>query len=119
MFKKGMYYYVQRCPKCGSRKTGRYMKEPRNIDDAEYTMRNSLMHGEIIEFLPEIPYDNCFCEDCGHEWHYDVGAKWISKERIEEEKRARETYKKYVEFNKKHPKKKKSIFKKIFGLLPW
>lgn len=119
IFKKGIYYYVPRCPNCGSRVTGRYMKEQRNADDTIYVMKNSLKHGELITFVPNVPYENCYCEDCGHEWHHNVDLKWISKERIEEEKKARDTLKRYLEFEKKYPKKKKSIFKKIFGLLPW
>lgn len=118
-FKKAFYYYVPKCPNCGSRITGKYVKEQKKEDDARYIMETSLKHGELITFVPNVPYENCYCENCGHEWHYNVDVKWISKERIEEEKIARGTEKKYRNFILNYPKKKKPLVKKIFGLWPW
>lgn len=114
-----IYYYIPTCPDCGSRRTGKYVKEPSSAETAQYIMRQSLRHGELITFLPEVPFTNCYCEECGYEWHYDVVGKWISPRRIEEEKVARNTNQKYIAFNRKYPRKKKSLFRKIFSFLPW
>lgn len=110
---KKIYYYVQRCPECGSRLTGRYIKMPRSENDQIYTERESLKAGELIRFAEEVPYNNCYCESCGHEWHYDVTGKLISKERIEEEKSARRTPERFAEFAKTH--KRKTLLQKILG----
>lgn len=115
---KGFYYYVPPCPNCGSRVTGRYVKEPRKKEDMLYTERESLKHGELIKFLPFVPRTNAYCEECGYEWAQTVDAKWISRERIEEEKRVRGTNRRYVEFMKENPKKKPSFLHKICGFLP-
>lgn len=113
-----LYYYVPPCPKCGSRITGRYVKQPHNQGDAEYMQRESLKHGELIRFVPSEPIKNCYCEECGHEWGHTVRSYFITKERMEEEIEARDTRSLYMEFNEKYPRKKKSFFGRIFGLLP-
>lgn len=115
---KSFYYYVPPCPNCGSRITGRYVREPRNKENMLYTARESLAHGELIRFLPFVPRTNAYCEECGFEWPQRVDAKWISKERIAEEKRVRGTNRRYTEFMEQNPKKKPSIFHKILGFLP-
>lgn len=46
---KKKYYYVQRCPECKSRVTGRYIPRPKYETDADYLMRNSLIHGEWFD----------------------------------------------------------------------
>lgn len=119
LFKKAIYYYVPRCPECGSRLTGKYVKEPRRLEDAVFIMKESLKNGELITFVPNVPYENCYCEECNHEWHYEVTGKWIPKTRIEEEKKVRKTLERYIAYNEKYPKRKKSLLKKIFGLINW
>lgn len=115
---KHFYYYVPPCPKCGSRITGRYVKQPRKQDDAEYMQRESLKHGELIRFVPSEPTKNCYCEECEYEWGHKVQMYLISKERMNEEIEVRDTLSLYREFNEKYPRKKKSFFGRIFGFLP-
>lgn len=110
---KRLYYYVQRCPKCGSRITGEFKKRPKQIDDEIYSQRQHLKNGELVQFVDEVPYENCFCEECGYMWHYNVEAKWISSKRKEEEKKARMTLPRLLAFNEDHPKKKKKWYKRI------
>lgn len=112
---KKVYYYVQRCPKCGSRVTGEFKKRPKFYDDEIYSQRQHLKNGELVQFVDEVPETNCFCEECGHMWQYNVEAKWISKERKEEEKKARMTLPRLLEFNEEHPRKKSFLLRKIFG----
>lgn len=112
---KRLYYYVPKCPNCGSRITGRYVKEPNQYENKIYAMREYLKHGEIVSMIDDVPYNNCYCEECGHSWHYIVTSKLISKERIEEEKTVRFTKERYIEFNKEHPKKKAGFMRRILG----
>ena len=112
---KKLYYYVQRCPNCQSRITGRYIKMPKNENEQIYTERESLRAGELIKFAQEVPFNNCYCEECGYEWHYEVTEKLISEERIEEEKTARRTPERFAEFIREEKNKKKTIIQKIFG----
>ena len=83
------YYYVPPCPKCGSRKTGRYMKMP--FTGSGYTKEDSLKNGEWVRFAKEEPIENCFCMTCGTNWSGKVSLKWWPFDRIQEEIRARET----------------------------
>lgn len=91
-FKK-KYYYVQRCPNCKSRVTGRYILKRKwhNQIDMDYMELNSLKNGELIKFLDDDFINNCYCEDCGCEWHYDVVGRLISKDRFIEECQVRGT----------------------------
>ena len=112
---KRMYYYVPRCPNCNSRVTGRYLKEPWIENDRHFIIRDCFKKGEIVSLVSRVPYRNCYCEECGYTWHYDVEVKLISKKRLEEEKAARFTNERYVEFLKKNPKKKTGFIRKIIG----
>lgn len=116
---KRLYYRVPPCPECGSRKTGRYMKKPRSVEDMVYVQSQSLANGELIRFVPREPIKNCYCEDCGYEWGHTVHGEWLPDSVIEAEIEARETRERYLEFQEKYPMKKKSFLGKIFGLLPW
>ena len=49
-----IYYYIPTCPDCGSRRTGKYVKEPSSAETAQYIMRQSLRHGADY-LLPEVP----------------------------------------------------------------
>ncbi len=112
---KHLYYYVPPCPMCGSRRTGRYVIEPRNAQDARYTMEQSLAHGELIRFCARDPFRNCYCEDCGYEWPANIHGTWVDGNRVAEEMDARDTVARYAAFEEENPKKKKTIFGKIFG----
>ena len=99
------YYYVPPCPKCGSRKTGRYMRMP--FTGSGYTKEDSLKNGEWVRFAKEEPINNCFCMTCGMQWPGKVRLKWWPFERIQEEIKARETEPAYkqmlAEKGKKNP----------------
>lgn len=114
-----LYYKVPPCPECGSRKTGRYVKKPRSMEDTIYTQSQSLMSGELIRFVPREPIKNCYCEECGYEWGHTVHAELLPVTEIEEEMEVRDTKRRYFEFQERYPMKKKSFLGKIFGLLPW
>lgn len=119
LLKKKIYYYVQTCPNCKSRVTGRYIKRPRYQSDEIYLERNSLLHGELVRFVDHDVSDNCYCEDCGHEWYYNVVGRLISKERYEEEGLVRGARQKLKEFNEKHPRKiEKNVLKRLLKTLP-
>ena len=79
------YRYVEPCPNCGSRCTGRYEKEPMTRGDMEYIELQSLKHGEIVRFLYRVPEENVFCVDCNHKWSYDVRTRFLSKDDIMKE----------------------------------
>ena len=114
-----IYYYVDPCPKCGSRKTGRYVRRAATQDDARYIMEESLRNGELIRFAGWlVPKNNAYCEDCGHEWPCRIQGKPMTEKEVMEEKAARGTNAKYAEYTAANPRKKKSFFGKIFGFLP-
>ena len=91
-----IYYYVPPCPVCGSRRTGRYIRQP--MIQADETKANYLKHGEIVEFLPEEPIENAFCTECGAVWPEHVAFKLWPAARIAEEARERGTQELYQEF---------------------
>ena len=77
-----IYYYVPPCPACGSRKTGRYVRQPLTAGDMRFVEVESLRSGELIRFAPRIPEKNVYCEDCGHEWACSIRASLMPRERI-------------------------------------
>ena len=91
------YKYVEPCPKCGSRCTGRYIKEPMTETDMEYIELESLKHGEIVRFMPKEPIENAFCVECGHRWGYTARTVYLTKEEMEEEINTRGTEMAYKE----------------------
>ena len=91
------YKYVEPCPECGSRCTGRYIKEPMTETDMEYIELESLKHGEIVRFMPKEPIENAFCVECGHRWGYTARTIYLTKEAMEEEINARGTEMAYKE----------------------
>jgi hypothetical protein len=113
-----IYYYVPPCPACGSRKTGRYVRQPLTAGDMRFVEVESLRSGELIRFAPRIPEKNVYCEDCGHEWACSIRASLMPRERIMEEQTARGSAEKYAACMERSPGKKKSVFGKIFGFLP-
>lgn len=105
------YYYVPPCPSCGSRATGRYLKSHRAPDD-EYIADASLKNGEVVILRPEVPGNNAFCLTCGCEWPEYVEARFMTLEKIDEEKAARSTKEimAHEKEEKKGMKKKRGVF---------
>ncbi len=91
------YKYIEPCPKCGSKCTGRFVKEPLTEADTEYIELESLKHGEIVRFAPREPVDNAFCVDCGHRWGYTARTIYLTKQEIEDEIVSRGTEMAYTE----------------------
>ena len=85
------YKYVEPCPICGSRLTGRYMRQPLTESDKEYIELKSYENGEIIRFSSKEPTKNAFCVDCGHKWSSTVKTIFLTKQEIEEEIEVRGT----------------------------
>ena len=100
------YYYVEPCPRCKSRKTGRYVRQP--ITGSGYMMEESLKAGELIRFLSFEPEKNGFCVTCGHEWHTRAKLKFWPKEKIREEQIVRGTDQEYARFLQQNSGDKKA-----------
>lgn len=80
-------YRVPRCPRCGSRLTGRYLKY-HSIDNDDYISKTSLKNGEFIRFVPEVdPDHNLFCSECGFSWSEYISVQWKKLKDIKEERR--------------------------------
>lgn len=79
------YKYVEPCPKCGSKCTGRFVKEPLTEADTEYIELQSLKHGEIVRFAPREPITNAFCVDCGYRWEYTARTLYLTRSEIDAE----------------------------------
>lgn len=87
---KKPYYYVDTCPECGSFRTGRFVKY-RDITNTEWMINEALRNGELIEPLPEVPFQNCFCADCELIWHQDIEMRMITLEEMKKQKELRGT----------------------------
>lgn len=111
-----VYYYVPPCPVCGSRKTGRYVRQPLTTGDMLYVERESLRNGELVRFAVHIPEKNAYCDDCGHEWECRIRAHLMPREKIIEEQTARDSAARYAACLDKSPGKK-SLFRRIKGIL--
>lgn len=96
------YYYIEPCPRCKSRKTGRYVKQP--LTGGGYMMEESLKAGELIRFLPFEPVKNGYCLTCGYEWHTRAKLKFWSNEKVREEQTVRGTEQEYARFLKSNGK---------------
>lgn len=84
------YYYVGRCPDCGSRATGRFVRNHRETD-MDYIIESSLKNGELVAPTNDINGENLFCNDCGNIWYGKVDFKWLSLGQIQEERSVRHT----------------------------
>ena len=112
---KHFYYDVPPCPKCGSYRTGRYIRYPRTKENAEYMIEQSLKHGEIIRFLEKEPIKNAFCEDCGHRWSWSVKVNLVSQEYILKQIEKRKLQEDINQLEKeKKEKPKAGFFKRNF-----
>lgn len=103
-----LYYYVPPCPRCGSRKTGRYLRI--TFMNHGKSVEESLRHGEIAREVSTVPYENCFCEDCDYEWHSRVLARMLTKAEYDEEIRVREIRAKQKAYREQNGDKKESRF---------
>ncbi len=82
---KKLYCYISPCKKCGSYKTGYYLYD--KVKPSFY--KKHLKRGEYA-----IPVDrpqelNCFCLDCGINWHEDLHLQFFTPEQIDEQKKLR------------------------------
>ena len=111
-----IYYYVPPCPVCGSRKTGRYVRQPLTTGDMLYVERESLRNGELVRFAVHIPEKNAYCDECGYEWGCSIRARLMPRERIIEEQAARDSAAMYAACLGRSPVKK-SFLKRITGIL--
>lgn len=84
------YYYVDNCPSCGSRVTGRYVKASRPVDN-EWMIDQALKNGELLKTVPEVLGPNCFCLECGQNFSFPVQRKMLTIDEIKEEKIERHT----------------------------
>ena len=89
-----LYYYVPPCPACGSRRTGRIMRQP--FLDAGYIKEQALKNGELLRFAKEEPINNAFCEECGRTWPTKIEGKLWRDARVQEEAIARGTQEQYL-----------------------
>ena len=88
-FKK-KYTYVNKCPRCGSHKTG-YIVSRATEKECQQAIYNGLLNGELIETVAgygDID-QNLFCRGCGCRWFGETTTKYLTKEEIADEKEAR------------------------------
>ena len=89
MFKfKKKYHFVDKCPRCGSYKTGYVVR--RNSEKLCNKVRyDGLANGELVETELGIDFgdidNNVFCRDCGSRWYGEIKIKYLTfEERIEQ-----------------------------------
>lgn len=116
---KRPYYYVPPCPRCQSRKTGRYVKNPVVKQDKGYIFEESLKNGEIVEETDIVPVENAFCCDCGYEWSCYIETIWLTPQEILKQKKARgiEGLSEELENERREERKKEPFAKKFFKSL--
>lgn len=110
-----MYYYVPPCPRCGSRKTGRYVSRSITQEDTNYMIKESLRHGELVHVRNPVPVKNAYCEDCGYEWAEHIYAQLWDTGRVQEEIEARGTFARYEQFCMENPKR--SLVQRVMGFV--
>jgi hypothetical protein len=110
-FPKTRYHYVPPCPRCGSKKTGRFIYMV-NINNADKVISSRMIKGELVQIvtgISETKYENAYCDECGCEWHANIDILFLDKEKINKEMVARgitkEKYKNIANI-KKNTKKK-------------
>ena len=114
------YRYVPPCPCCGDSTTGFYIKSVSPKQDF-MTQRESIKNAEITKLAAEIPENNCFCLNCGFEWHSRVKTVWITQTEMNGERIARSSeaiLKEYfsTEDEKKSDRKKKTLKNAFSGI---
>lgn len=109
------YYYVPPCPCCGSRLTGRFVKEHR-VTEHDWMLKETLKNGELIKALPVLPeYETAFCVNCEYTWRAQVELKLLTINEINEERMARMTDVIYYDlFTTEEEKERNAKLKKNF-----
>lgn len=82
---KKLYCYISPCKKCGSYKTGYYLYD--KVNPSFY--KKHLKRGEYTIPVNRPQELNCFCLDCGINWHEDLHLQFFTSEQIEEQKKLR------------------------------
>lgn len=86
-----LYHYVPPCKRCGSYKTGYYIH---GLVTADWIIKRALRHGEYAMITSEpLTSDtvNCFCGECGIEWHEDdIQLKILNEKQFEEQLKLRD-----------------------------
>lgn len=57
----------------------------------EWVTNEALRHGEIVFVVDKVPKENCVCIACRYTWEDEVPIKFLSIEKINEQKRLRYT----------------------------
>ena len=84
------YYYVEKCPNCGSYATGHYVRM-HGKTEVEWQIDEALKNGELIRMKPELIGANCFCIDCNSDFSRPVQMRLMPLEDINKQKRLRHT----------------------------
>ena len=85
------YTYVPPCPCCGSRATGRFVKQKMLNKNNKWIMEESLKHGELISLVPDVGRDTAFCFECGYVWPARIQNVWLTTAELAEERNVRGT----------------------------
>lgn len=90
-----LYHDIPPCQRCQSPQTGYYIQS--NISEF-WIIKWALRHGEYVMFKPNVSDYNCFCGNCGIEWHQDVPLKLITRKKMNEIKELKgiETAQEYI-----------------------
>ena len=111
------YYYVPKCPKCGSRVTGRFVRA-RNDNDAEWLIDESLRNGEIVSPMPKVLSENCFCCECNATFKADTELRWLNLDELDKEKIDRNIYDIWLERrNASDERAKEPVLKRVWNHL--
>jgi hypothetical protein len=89
IFNKTHYHKVPPCPRCGSKKTGRFLYVSSIQGGTEKIVSNCMARGELVSIMPGLDatkYENAYCEDCGIEWHANIETLWLNQEQILKER---------------------------------
>ena len=85
IFNKTRYHRVPPCPRCESKKTGRFIYVANTRNGVEKIIGDCMARGELVRVIPGLEttqYENAYCENCGVEWHANIETFWLPKEAI-------------------------------------
>ncbi len=88
---KHNYNYVPPCPCCGSRATGRFVKQKKFDKDNRWFMEESLKNGELIMLVPKVDGTMGFCYNCEYVWPARIQNVWLTDSELMAERTARGT----------------------------
>ena len=89
IFNKTRYHRVPPCPRCESKKTGRFIYVANTRNGVEKIIGDCMARGELVRVIPGLEttqYENAYCENCGIEWHANIETFWLPKEAIAKER---------------------------------